>query len=297
MTTRIEEGWMPFGKFKTYYRIVGEHTALPPLVLLHGGPGSTHNYFELLDDLAAQSGRQLVMYDQLGCGRSSQPDNHPELYCAQTWVDELMALRDYLHLDQIHLLGQSWGGMLAIIYLCDYQPTGIASVILSSTLSSASLWAREQHRWISYMSPADQAAISQAESSGDYSTTAYQEANQHFMGRHASATPTADSPEPLRRPKSGGEVAYQTAWGPNEYTPLGNLKDYEYTDKLHQVTTPALVIDGTDDLCTPLVAKTMVDALPHAEWELFAGARHMVFAEQPAKYQRLLCRWLANHDE
>lgn len=296
MTTQIEEGWMPFGQYQTYYRIVGEPTALPPLVLLHGGPGSTHNYFELLDDLAAKSGRQLVMYDQLGCGLSSQPDDHPELYCAKTWVKELMALRAYLHLDRIHLLGQSWGGMLAIIYLCDYQPKGIASVILSSTLSSASLWACEQHRWISYMSPADQVAIRQAEVSGDYSTAAYRTANQHFMVRHASAVPTADSPEPLRRPKKGGGVAYQAAWGPNEYTPLGNLKDYEYTAKLHQVQTPALVIDGTDDLCTPLVAKTMVDALPNAEWELFAGARHMVFAEQTAQYQRLLCWWLAAHD-
>lgn len=296
MTSQIEEGWMPFGQYHTYYRIVGQSTTLPPLVLLHGGPGSTHNYFELLDDLAMQSGRQLIMYDQLGCGLSSQPDDRPELYCAQTWVKELMALRDYLHLDRIHLLGQSWGGMLAIIYLCDYQPRGIASVILSSTLSSASLWAREQHRWISYMSPADQAAIRQAEKSGDYSAAAYRTANQHFMVRHASAEPTAASPEPLQRHKKGGEVAYQTAWGPNEYTPLGNLKDYEYTDKLYQVQTPALVIDGTDDLCTPLVAKNMVDALPDAEWELFAGARHMVFAEQTVKYQRLLCQWLAAHD-
>ena len=291
MSNRVEEGWMPFGQFKTYYRIVGEPSELPPLLLLHGGPGSSHNYFELLDDLAASSGRQLVMYDQLGCGKSSQPDDQPGLYCADTWVAELSALRDYLHLDQVHLLGQSWGGMLAIIYCCDYHPTGISSLILSSTLSSAQLWAAEQH-----LSPTDQEAIRQAEASGNYSGAAYQRANEHFMIRHASAQPTVQSPEPLRRPKVGGQVAYQTAWGPNEYTPLGNLRDYEYTSQLANVTTPALVIDGTDDLCTPLVAKTMADALPHAEWELFAGARHMVFAEQPAKYQRLLNRWLADHD-
>lgn len=296
MSIPVREGWMPFNSYKTYYRIVGTNSKRPPLFLLHGGPGSSHNYFELLDSLAEQSGRQLIMYDQLGCGRSSQPDDHPELYCAKTWVDELIALRGYLHLEHVHLLGQSWGGMLAIIYLCDYQPSGIASVILSSTLSSARLWAREQHRWISYMSASDQAAISQAEASGDYSTIAYQQANQRFMVRHASSIPDANSPEPLRRPKQGGQVAYQTAWGPNEYTPLGNLKDYEYTAKMTTMTPPALVIDGTDDLSTPLVAKTMVDALPNAKWELFAGARHMVFAEQPAKYQQLLCQWMRDHD-
>lgn len=296
MNVRVEEGWMPFGQFKTYYRIVGEPSDLPPLLLLHGGPGSSHNYFELMDNLAVTSSRQLVMYDQLGCGKSSQPDDQPELYCAATWVAELSALREHLHLDQVHLLGQSWGGMLAIIYSCDYHPTGISSLILSSTLSSARLWAEEQHRWISYLSPADQEAIRQAEASGDYSNEAYKLANEHFMIRHASAKPTDQSPEPLRRPKVGGQVAYQTAWGPNEYTPLGNLRDYEYTKRLVRVKTPALVINGTDDLCTPLVAKTMADALPHAEWELFAGARHMVFAEQPEKYQRLLSRWLTDHD-
>lgn len=296
MKTRVEEGWMPFGKYQTYYRIVGEPSPKPPLVLLHGGPGSTHNYFELLDNLAAKSNRQLVMYDQLGCGKSSIPDDHPELYCAKTWVKELSALRDYLHLDRIHLLGQSWGGMLAIIYLCNYQPQGIASVILSSTLSSARLWAQEQHRWISYMSPADQSAIARAEKTGNYSAADYRLADAHFMERHASATPTAASPEPLRRVKKGGQVAYQTAWGPNEYTPLGNLRDYEYTAQLRQLSTPALVIDGTDDLCTPLVAKTMADAIPNARWELFAHARHMVFAEQTAKYEQVLTQWLANHD-
>lgn len=85
---KITEGYMPFHDYQTYFRIVGEakkNTA--PLILLHGGPGSSHNYFEMLDDLA-QEGFQLVMYDQLGCGQSSAPDQ-PELWQAQTWLDEL----------------------------------------------------------------------------------------------------------------------------------------------------------------------------------------------------------------
>ncbi len=129
--TRVQEGYMPFGDYKTYYRIVGEKSEKAPLLLLHGGPGSTHNYFEVLDDLAAKDHRQLIMYDQIGCGKSSMPDDKAdELYNAATWVKKLKALRDYLHLDQVHLLGQSWGGMLGIIYLCDEQPQGIKSGIL-----------------------------------------------------------------------------------------------------------------------------------------------------------------------
>lgn len=115
---KITEGYMPFQGYQTYYRIIGEaknNTA--PLLLLHGGPGSSHNYFEILDDLA-NAGFQLIMYDQLGCGKSSAPDQ-PELWQAQTWIDELAALRDYLDLGHVHLLGQSFGGMLAIMYLLE----------------------------------------------------------------------------------------------------------------------------------------------------------------------------------
>ena len=289
----VTELSIPFGHFHTYCRIVGKPSDRVPLLLLHGGPGSTHNYFELLDGLAERTGRQLIMYDQLGCGRSSIPDDQPTLYTAGTWVAELANLRRYLGLDHVYLLGQSWGGMLAIIYLCDYQPQGVDGVILSSTLSSARLWASELHRLIKFMPAADQAAIRQAEATGDFSNPAYQRANAAFMALHAAAPVTPQSPEPLRRVKQGGAVAYLTAWGPNEYNPLGNLKDYEYTTRLDRIRMPALVIDGTNDLCTPLVAKTMFDHLPHACWQLFQGARHMVFAEQPAAYEQTVADWLA----
>ena len=283
---------IPFGHFHTYCRIVGEPGGRPPLLLLHGGPGSTHNYFELLDDLAERTGRQLIMYDQLGCGRSSIPDDQPELYTAGTWVAELANLRRYLDLDQVYLLGQSWGGMLAIIYLCDYQPQGVQGVILSSTLSSARLWSNELHRLIRFMSEKDQAAIRQAEQTSDFTSPIYQQANAAFMARHAAAPVTPESPEPLRRAKRGGNRAYLTAWGPNEYNPLGNLRNYEYTTRLNWIKIPTLVIDGTNDLCTPLVAKTMFDHLPNARWQLFSGARHMVFAEQTAAYERTVADWL-----
>ena len=91
---KITEGYMPFVGFKTYYRIVGESTeGKAPLVLLHGGPGSTHNYFEVLDKIA-ESGRQVIMYDQIGCGNSFV-EGHPELFNADTWIKELIALREH----------------------------------------------------------------------------------------------------------------------------------------------------------------------------------------------------------
>ena len=140
---QIQEGRMPYLGYETYYRIVGENKGnKKPLLLLHGGPGSTHNYFEVLDDLADKDGRQLIMYDQLGCG-NSYLDGHPDLWTKETWLNELIALRKHLGLDEVHILGQSWGGMLAIIYECECKPEGVASYILSSTLPYNAIWESE----------------------------------------------------------------------------------------------------------------------------------------------------------
>ncbi|MCH3980626.1 MAG: proline iminopeptidase-family hydrolase [Prevotella sp.] len=292
---KIEEGYMPFKGYQTYYRIVGERQkGKVPLLLLHGGPGSTHNYFEVLDSIA-DTGHQVIMYDQLGCG-NSYVEGHPELWTLETWEEELRSLRDYLHIDECHLLGQSWGGMLLIAYLIDGKAEGVRSAILSSTLSASWLWGHEQHRLIAFMSPEDQRAIAEAEAKNDYSSPEYQLANEHFMLQHCAGEVTANSPECLRRPKKSGAESYLIGWGPNEYTPMGTLKDFDYTDRLKEIAVPCLVISGTNDLCTPLVAKTMYDGIPDSRWELFDGARHMVFAEQTEKYTHLLSQWLEDKD-
>ncbi len=291
---KIEEGKMPFMGFETYYRVAGEATANAPLLLLHGGPGSTHNYFEVLDSLAATTQRQVISYDQLGCGESFV-EGHPELWTLQTWMDELEALRAWLHLDLVHLLGQSWGGMLIIAYLIDRKPKGIVSAILSSTLSSSALWSHEQRRLISFMPQEEQEAIAKATKSGHFDDAAYLKANDHYTALHACEI-TADSPECLRRKKRFGTESYIEAWGPNEYTPTGTLKDFDYTARLCEIHTPTLVISGTNDECTPLIAKTMHDGIAGSEWALLDGARHMTFIDQTDNYKRLLAGWLSKAD-
>lgn len=295
MNIHIREGYMDYLGYKTYYRIVGEcKDGKKPLVLLHGGPGSTHNYFEVLDCLA-EEGRAIISYDQIGCG-NSYVDGHPELWCDKTWDNELIQLRRHLGLEEIHLLGQSWGGMLAIEYLCNYKPEGIRSVILSSTLSSAKLWAHEQHRRIKFLPLEDQQAIAKAEEENKFDSPEYLAANERFMLRHCAGEMTEESPECLRREKKSGSEAYLYGWGPNEYTPTGSLGNFEYTDRLKDIKEPALIISGTNDLCSPLIAKTMYDRIPNAKWELFEDCRHMCFVEDNDRYCALLNEWMEKHD-
>lgn len=287
---KITTGTMPFKGYQTYYRIVGEPTDNAPLLLIHGGPGSTHNYFEVLDDLAVTTRRQIISYDQIGCGES-YVDGHPELWTLTTWLDELEALRSHLHLNRVNLLGQSWGGMLIIAYMIDRHPEGIESIILSSTLPSSELWSHEQQRLISFMPADEQEAIARAVATGNFDDPAYLKANDHYTVLHADEITDA-SPECFRRPKRFGTESYLTAWGPNEYTPTGTLRDFDYTDRLGEITDPTLIISGTNDECTPLIAKTMDDNMPNAIWELLDGARHMTFIDQTDTYKQLLIGWL-----
>ena len=292
---KITEGYMPFEGFETYYRIVGEGSeGKAPLVLLHGGPGSTHNYFEVLDRIA-ESGRQVIMYDQIGCGNSFV-EGHPELFNADTWIKELIALREHLGLDEIHLLGQSWGGMQAIWYALEYKPKGIKSYILSSTLSSAKLWEKEQKRRISYMSEADQKALLEAEKTGDYSSKEYNEALDRFMKMYCAGEVTENDPECLRRPKKSGSEAYVVGWGHNEFSPSGTLAGYEFTDRLHEIEEPCLITSGAIDLSSPYISKTMYDRIPNSKWELFEYSRHMPFVEENEKYMEVLNKWLEEND-
>ncbi len=292
---KIVEGKIPFLEFETYYRIVNPDGKNTPLLMLHGGPGSTHNYFEILDDVAKTSDRPLVMYDQIGCGES-MVTGRPDLFTADTWLDELENLRKHLKLDEIHLLGQSWGGMLAIWYAIERKPKGVKSYILSSTLSDAKLWQKEQYRRISYMSIEDQTAIKTAIDTDNYQLPAYKEAVDKFMELYCNGEFSEDDPKCLTRPKKRGDEAYVVGWGQNEFSPSGTLSHYNFTDRLCEISQPSLVISGQMDLSSPVIAKTMYDNLKNAKWELFAYSRHMPYIEENEKYMKVLSSWLLDND-
>lgn len=297
----ISEGYLPFLGHQTHWRVVEPDEELPgraPLVLLHGGPGSTHNYFEVLDDLADLDGRRLVMYDQLGCGLSWDDGlaGHDELWRADTWLDEFDALRTGLGLDRIHLLGQSWGGMLALMHLVDHGGVGVSSVVLSSTLASASLWSSEGHRRLRYLGADERRTMEEAERSGRFDTPEFRAAEARYLELFCAGEPDESSPECLRRPQHTGRESYLAAWGDNELMPSGTLAGFEYAGRLKEVRCPALVVSGTQDLCSPLVAKQLADGIPGARWELFEGCRHACFVEDTPRYLAMLREWLDEND-
>ena len=287
---KITEGYMPYLGYQTYYRIVGErkNNGKAPLICLHGGPGSTHNYYEVLDNVADDD-------DQIGCG-NSYLDGHPELWNQKVWLDELDALRKHLGLDECHIIGQSWGGMMQIAYAIDYKPQGIKSFIISSGHPSSSLWEREGLRRIKMMPQDMQDAINHALETGDFTGEAYDAAVAEYMDRYCNYWLGEDAPECCKRPKKSGSESYVEGWGPNEFAPTGTLNDFEYIDRLGEIKIPSLICSGISDLCSPLVAKTMADGIPNSKWILWERARHTCFVDRHDDYRVELIKWMNKYD-
>ncbi len=282
----------------TYVRIVGSQYKKTPILFLHGGPGSTHNSFEVLDEFSDYDSRPIIMYDQYGCGLSSLGlENDPSLYNKETWVDELIQVREQLKLDKVHIMGHSWGGMLAIIYMCDYNPKGVLSLTLSSTLASASLWDKETHRLLKYLNPEDQAAIKEAERTNDYSSKDFERANINYMKMFVkNLDEMKEVPECLTREKKTSP-SYVTAWGPSDFKPLGNLKDYEYLDKLKNIKSKVMILSGSDDESTPIQNKAMYDWMTcDKEWHIIYNARHSTYIEQKEVYEEYLKNFVDKYD-
>ncbi len=177
--TSVTEGYVPYHGYRTWYRIVGgqEEPGKLPLICLHGGPGATHDYFEPLEAVAG-TGRRVVLYDQLGWGNSDHPSN-PSLWTVGLFVEELSAIRRALGLERVHILGHSWGGMLALEYGLT-QPKGLASLILANTTASLPQWMAETQRLGSELPPEVQQTIREHEAKGTTNAPEYQEACRAF---------------------------------------------------------------------------------------------------------------------
>ncbi len=295
-----KEIYVPFRGYKTYVKIVNPLGKSHPLVLLHGGPGSTHNSLELLSPIAKMQDRPLIFYDQIGCGLSSKPDEHKEIYNREFWIEELENLLIYLNVHDFHLLGHSWGGMLLQLFMLETRRKDILSLTLSSTLSSAKLWHEETHLIIKKMSEEDQRIIANAERENNYSSKEFLETVERYMKLTISDYSLDDPnlPECLKRKKVRGDVAYLEVWGPSEFTPLGNLSDYETTPYLSKIKTPAYICYGSLDESSEKQNKLMYEALGSNKKKIlvFANARHMTYFERNEEYIKELSNWLEEND-
>lgn len=287
MTTQaVQTGRIPFKGFHTWYRVVGdgEEPGKLPLLCLHGGPGCPHESLVALDPLA-ETGRRVIYYDQLGCGNSVAPSN-PSMWTVALYVEEVDVVRQALGLDEVHILGQSWGGMLAQEYALT-QPSGLVSLILSSTLSSSALWAEETHKLRMQLPEDIQARLTELEAAGQTSDPAYQDAAMEFMRRHVCRMDPW--PEPLARAIANTNIEiYTTMWGPSEFYPTGTLRDWSVTERLGEIRVPTLITSGRYDESTPAVNEVIRNGIAGSEQVIFEHSGHSALFEEQEAYLQVV---------
>jgi proline-specific peptidase len=239
-----------------------------------------------LEALAA-NGREVIRYDQLGCGRSDHPDD-PALLRVERFVTELAQVREALGLQRIHLYGQSWGGMLALeVALSGAE--GVASLVLSNAPASMPLWAEETGRLRSELPESVQAVLDAHEEAGSTDSPAYQEAMMSFYQRHVCRLDPW--PDCLLRSFSAMEAdprVYQAMCGPSEFHITGSLKAWDVTPRLGEIRQPTLVVGGRHDEATPRITEAVHRGIPGSEWVVMEGCSHLCHLEDPESYNALL---------
>ena len=286
----MREGFLSFKGYKIYYKIVGTQIKdRTPLLVIHGGPGSNHNYLLGLANIA-KSGRQVIFYDQLGSGKSEMPDD-PALWTIDLFLEELKVIRQELHLDEVHLLGHSWGGMLAIEYLLR-KPTGVRATILASSMISIPLYQIEVDKLKAQLPGTAGEALFKHEQAGTLDVKEYQKAYKVYSKHHlyrGDAYPTQYSSPPGRT----GKAAYEKLWGPNEAFANGELKNWDKIKQLHQITIPTLVTCGQYDELTPWQAAITRDELTNGSLRIITNGSHLAHIEEEETYLQVLNDFLA----
>lgn len=280
------ERYVPVTGGNVWTRVVGMGRGdAIPLLTLHGGPGAGHDYLEPLEALADE--RPVVFWDQLGCGKSDQPDD-PSLWTHARFVREVDEVRAALGLERVHLLGQSWGGWLALEYLLTAQPRGLVSLTLASTSASIAQFVREARRLIDALPPAERDGILRAEVSGDWDDPDARAGVERFYHRHVCRLdPWPDAMQRTVANLDGNQV-YLTMNGPNEFTVVGSLKDWDRVARLGEIGLPTLITVGRHDEIPPVCAETMRERIPGAELVVFEESGHCAHLEEPERYAATL---------
>lgn len=275
------EGYVAVPGGRVWYRIVDEAPSDSiPILLLHGGPGFTSEYLDSLEALADE--RPVVRYDQLGCGRSDRPDD-PSLWNVARFIEEVKVLRRELGLERVHILGQSWGSMLAVDYVLTGAVKGIVSLILASPPLSIPRWVADTQKLLDEMPAEVRSTLEWHEREGFTSCPEYHAAVLEIYRRHLCRM--QPWPAALERALAGASyVVYNAMWGPHEFSVTGCLADYDRTDRLSEITVPALLTCGRYDEATPAATAWFQSLIPGSRLAVFEESAHLSHLEEADRY-------------
>lgn len=275
---------------KVWYRIVGSGNKTP-LLLLHGGPGSTSYYLNPLRELGKD--RPVIFFDQLGCGRSDTITD-TTLMTLENYTDEVEQVIKALGLNEFYLYGHSWGTTLALEYYLKF-PKGIKAIVFSSPLFSTDLWIKDADTLIASLPDSIQQIIKISEENKTYSSADYQRATKYyyyrFLERVVQHSADLDSTH-----KTFGENVYEFMWGPSEFKATGNLKKYDRVSSLQTIKLPVLLICGEYDEARPTTVKYFQSLIPNSKLVIIKNSGHVTIIDNTKDNNKAIAGFLNKLD-
>ena len=286
----MSEGRIDVTGGSVWYRRYGGGDATPVL-LLHGGPGAASDYMQPLAERLGEH-RPAIVYDQLGCGRSDHPDDDA-LWTVDRSVAEVDQVREALGLDRCHLLGQSWGGWLAIEYMAR-GTRGVERLVLASTSASIPEFMAGARGLIEALPEPHRTVLIELGAKEQYDHPDYQAAVDVFYHRHlCRADPWPDALLRSSAQMDGNQV-YLTMNGPTEFDVIGRLREWDRTADLGRIDVPTLVTCGRYDEITPACSETITAGIPDARMVVFEQSAHVAHLEEPEAYARTVEEFLSS---
>jgi proline-specific peptidase len=287
----MTQGVIPVPGGNVWFKRTGGGPGLP-LLVIHGGPGLPHNYLASLERLAGE--REVIFWDQLGCGNSKCPPN-AALWTMERSVAEMDAVVKALGLNRFHVFGNSWGGMLAQQYALDVT-SGAVSMTISNSIASIPQFSKMVARLKSGLDPATQSAIDRHEAAGTTYSAEYQAAirtwNETYLCR---VRPWPTELEDAFR-NMGTEI-FETMFGSSDFHIVGTIRSWDVFDRLAEIALPTLVVAGRFDECVPEHMREMHERISGSRFELFESSAHMPFIEEPARFDQVMRDFLRLHDD
>jgi len=294
-----QEGFVDSHGALIYYMSVGHGT---PLVIVHGGPGATHDYF-LPYLLPLMRTNRLVFIDERGSGKSSKLEDTRQ-YTISSMVEDIETVRQALALGKISLLGHSYGGALAQAYALKYQQN-LSHLILGSTFASTKKLNAVLAKMKAEMSAQDRERIDALESAGLYGKGELWEHGRYpeeyaklawGIGYFPYLYENHPDPsyDPLASNTGTAWDVYREMWGSHgEFVVDGNLTEVEYLDKLPQIKVPTLIIVGDHDECDPKMSEEMHAKIAGSKLVVLPKSGHMTFVDQPDKFVQIVRDFVA----
>lgn len=276
------------GKYKVWTKRMGNGPV--KVLLLHGGPGASHEYLEAMESFLPDAGIEMYHYDQLGCNNSDQPDD-PSLWTLPRYVEEVEEVRRGLGLEHFVLYGHSWGGLLAIEYALKYQEH-LRGLVISNMVAGTQAYLKRTAALKLQLPPASLAQLQALEAKEDYDSPEYERIMMEELYPKMICR-TKPWPEPLDRAfRHLNQKIYNQMQGKSEFLVTGNLKGWERWDRLHEIKVKALTIGAQYDEMDPEDMKKMATLMPLGSSAFCPNGSHMCMWDDQEVYFRQLLQFL-----